>query len=79
MRSMSGDYDSTQSFISGFLAQNGTLETVYTLRIRFIPSRAGRKISLSATHIWYGAQWNWAYRNYTVTFDAGDGHFLERG
>ena len=69
-----GDYDSTQSFISGFLAQNGTLETVYTTD-KVYTFENWEKISLSATHIWYGAQWNWAYRNYTVTFDAGDGTF----
>ena len=69
-----GDYDSTQDFIDGFLAQNGTLASVYTVD-KVYTFENWEKISLRATHIWYEAQWNWAYRNYTVIFDAGDGTF----
>ena len=69
-----GDYDSTQSFISGFLAQNGTLAPVYTADKEYTFEN-WEKISLAGNHDWYEAQWSWDYRKYTVTFDAGDGKF----
>ena len=72
--SHTGDYDSTQVFIDGFLEQNETLEPVYTTD-KVYTFDSWEKISLSGNHDWYEAQWSWSWRNYTVTFNAGDGTF----
>lgn len=71
--SFTGDYDSYLAYIADFLADNTPLATVYTADKVYTFARwAGYS---SGTGIRYDAQWDAAVRNYTVTFNSGEGTF----